>query len=458
MIKLLALLTLLLGALCHAESNDTEHQIPPANTIEIDPVSYLGLQGSGPDYSVADVWRTHAHLPNYEAVRAAALDTFQGLPETFEDAYRNPCWIESDPMQPTGATTRTRAPLATAQQTALRNGTTAILSPTAQTARFLSAVSSGRRTRRAVSQAAGGASGTGTLRCLPYFQILGVSKCGTTDLYQRLSRHLDMIDCGYKGPHFWDESTYPDLRKKDPARAGKYDGSFGAYVRIFDKAAAHIQRHPTAITGEASSNTFTAVYSHLRGRTTAKRVDATLADYLAEATPWARFIVLFRDPVTRYYSAYHYYRNRMQGAGTVQEFHVKVLADIASWNSCLERFDMRHCLKVYEPQQLVKGLYAEFMEPWLACFSSNRFLFLRNEDYQTAPKPHLQTVMSFLGLRDLSLVEWSAVIGKARANTQSGRYSKMLPESLTALQAFYRPYNQKLSDAMGGDPRWLWGY
>lgn len=147
---------------------------------------------------MADVWRTHAHLPNYEAVRAAALDTFQGLPETFEDAYRNPCWIESDPMQPTGATTRTRAPLATAQQTALRNGTTAILSPTAQTARFLSAVSSGRRTRRAVSQAAGGASGTGTLRCLPYFQILGVSKCGTTDLYQRLSRHLDMIDCGYK--------------------------------------------------------------------------------------------------------------------------------------------------------------------------------------------------------------------------------------------------------------------
>lgn len=67
-----------------------------------------------------------------------------------------------------------------------------------------------------------------------------------------------------QGPHFWDESTYPDLRKKDPARAGKYDGSFGAYVRIFDKAAAHIQRHPTAITGEASSNTFTAVYSHLR--------------------------------------------------------------------------------------------------------------------------------------------------------------------------------------------------
>ncbi len=38
----------------------------------------------------------------------------------------------------------------------------------------------------------------GQFKCLPYFQILGVSKCGTTDLYNRLTEHPDMVDCGWK--------------------------------------------------------------------------------------------------------------------------------------------------------------------------------------------------------------------------------------------------------------------
>lgn len=32
------------------------------------------------------------------------------------------------------------------------------------------------------------------LRCIPYFHILGVSKCGTTDLYHRLSKHPQMLE------------------------------------------------------------------------------------------------------------------------------------------------------------------------------------------------------------------------------------------------------------------------
>ncbi len=63
-----------------------------------------------------------------------------------------------------------------------------------------------------------------------------------------------------QGPHFWDEAAYP-VRVSKP---GRYDGSFPAYVGVFDKAAARIKANENAITGEASSNTFTAVYSHLR--------------------------------------------------------------------------------------------------------------------------------------------------------------------------------------------------
>ena len=38
-----------------------------------------------------------------------------------------------------------------------------------------------------------------------------VSKCGTTDMYKRLSRHPDFVESINKGPHFWDECTYPPV-------------------------------------------------------------------------------------------------------------------------------------------------------------------------------------------------------------------------------------------------------
>lgn len=41
------------------------------------------------------------------------------------------------------------------------------------------------------------------LRCLPYFYILGQPKCGTTDLYARLSHHPDIRFTIMKEPHWW---------------------------------------------------------------------------------------------------------------------------------------------------------------------------------------------------------------------------------------------------------------
>ena len=47
-----------------------------------------------------------------------------------------------------------------------------------------------------------------SLCCLPYAHILGVSKCGTTDLYARLAAHPSVLASANKGPHFWDEGSH----------------------------------------------------------------------------------------------------------------------------------------------------------------------------------------------------------------------------------------------------------
>jgi hypothetical protein len=48
-----------------------------------------------------------------------------------------------------------------------------------------------------------------SLRCIPYFHIIGVSKCGTTDMYHRLSKHPQMLESLNKGPHWWVSSQVP---------------------------------------------------------------------------------------------------------------------------------------------------------------------------------------------------------------------------------------------------------
>lgn len=53
--------------------------------------------------------------------------------------------------------------------------------------------------------------------------------------------------------------------------------------------------------------------------------------------------------------------------------------------------------QMYTPQQLVKGMYAEFLPAWLAVWPRDRFLFFRTEDYKAAPVPHITATMKFLG-------------------------------------------------------------
>ena len=46
------------------------------------------------------------------------------------------------------------------------------------------------------------------LRCLPYFYIAGVAKCGTTDLSKRLRMHPDIMEGELKEYHWWDRLRY----------------------------------------------------------------------------------------------------------------------------------------------------------------------------------------------------------------------------------------------------------
>jgi hypothetical protein len=54
--------------------------------------------------------------------------------------------------------------------------------------------------------------------CLPYFHIIGVSKCGTTDLFRRLLFHPHVAPTHNKGPHFWGARAWHASRRGSHAR------------------------------------------------------------------------------------------------------------------------------------------------------------------------------------------------------------------------------------------------
>ncbi|KAG2482249.1 hypothetical protein HYH03_018812 [Edaphochlamys debaryana] len=340
-----------------------------------------------PGYHVADVWANFKPTPRHDEIVKAAPDTWVTLPKTLDKTYRNPCWTAAD----------------------------------------------------------------GRLRCMPYFQIIGVSKCGTTDMYGRLRRHPDMAD-GAKGPHFWDECPYPPKGACTAPPNGDFDG----YVDLFAKGAEQIKQNPLAIVGEASSNTYTGVFTFVRGLARLK-TNVTLAQLIYEAQPYQRQIIIMRDPVSRYYSAFHYYRRRpsdpFEGP---DKFHERVERDIQMWKTCEQRFGVAECVKRYEPQQLVKGMYAEFVDAWASVFPRDQLLFMRTEDYKAAPREHIQAVIKFLGMRDLSNEETTTMMRLRRFNAQSEKYPAMWAKSRKMLEDFYRPFNEKLMKVLGNDNRWLW--
>ena len=70
------------------------------------------------------------------------------------------------------------------------------------------------------------------LRCIPYYHILGVSKCGTTDIYNRLIKHPHIYESLNKGPHWWDECPWP----LKGACTAPPNGDFEGYINLFSKA------------------------------------------------------------------------------------------------------------------------------------------------------------------------------------------------------------------------------
>ena len=286
------------------------------------------------------------------------------------------------------------------------------------------------------------------LCCLPSAHVLGVSKCGTTDLYARLAQHAHVLPSANKGPHFWDEA-HP----------------FEWYVRLYSRGARRLAdaaaaRREADVFLDASSNTFTWSGIGVRGKRAPQRV--LLPHVLAWLQPQLRLLLMLREPGARYFSAYWYYNKRYRiyaahGPLSAASFDRMARAEVAAFGACRALHSLRRCARTqYDAaQQLVKGLYAAFLPDWLGAFPPEQLLVLRLEDYEAEPAAHLRGALRFLGLPPPPRARWQRMLAQPRANRRQAGGSSILPATHAFLRAFYAPANALLADLLD-DARFRW--
>jgi N-acetylgalactosamine 4-sulfate 6-O-sulfotransferase len=251
-------------------------------------------------------------------------------------------------------------------------------------------------------------------RCLPYFYILGMPKCATTDLFRRLQLHPHIF-CGSrqkKEPYFWTRGSH--------FRADGIDAN--AYVDNFEELAATLEPH--LITGEASVQTFWE-----------NRNEVLIPDLIHEFQPEARLVVIFRNPTARAHSEYRY-TNADAAPTTVDAL---LAENLASARALAE--PRRRALFSNDP--VLKGLYVSYLKEWLQRFPARQLLVLSFEEYRQAPRTVLERLFQHLEVPQPGWLRWRRILIERRRNASRNR--ACMSEALrTELDAFYRPYNQEL--------------
>ncbi|OWF46491.1 carbohydrate sulfotransferase 15-like [Mizuhopecten yessoensis] len=312
-----------------------------------------------------------------------------------------------------------------------------------------------------------------TLRCLPYFMILGQNKCGTTALYMNVIKHPDVIASKGKEPQFWARMRHcyccGDLTYRFRCVHNR-PWTWKNYIEYFNPAAKKIQkfliskkqakvkRSAEIITGEATpsnlwDNRWWWNYNVNENDTEPPAV--TNADYLHHFMPNLKMIIILRNPVSRLYSDYKYVS---LGKKSPELFHQEVTKEINSFRNCSRLHDFRYCVfrnsfderNVTSKARLNNGFYALFIEEYLKFYPREQFHIIRLEDYSKQNTEVMEGIFRFLNLR----VPEKQKKPDKRASKVS-KIGDMLPETKALITEFYKPYTEHLADLLK-DERFLW--
>lgn len=263
-------------------------------------------------------------------------------------------------------------------------------------------------------------------RLLPSFLIIGAQRAGTTSLFDSLRQHPDIVGptAGEKLVLLRKEVHFFDLRFSEGVE----------WYRSFFPLSVHRRlarlRGRDLLAGESTPY-------YLFHPEVPRRVAATLPD--------VKLIALLRDPVER---AYSHHQHRVRAGREELSFEDALAAEaerLAGGDELIDsdpRYRRHHFHRAY----FARGLYADQLERWLACFPRGQLLVLRAEDFFERPGDAYAEVLAFLDVRPWHLDEHSP---RNRAS-----YAPLDASLRAELEARYAEPNARLAKLLGRDFGW----
>jgi Sulfotransferase domain len=257
---------------------------------------------------------------------------------------------------------------------------------------------------------------TTPIRLMPSFIIIGAKKCGTTSLFNYLSKHPNI------GSPTWKEISYFNIH---------FDKG-NIWYKSFFPISLPISESQDLITGEATA-------SYICDSEAPERIATTLPD--------VKLIALLRNPVDRAYSHYHHTKRigrenlAFEKAIAQEELRLEKIENNKSQESGFNYH------KAYNYTYLSSGRYAEQLKNWFNLFDKQQLLILKSEDFFNHPEAIFQQVINFL-----KLPNWSP---KNFQKYNYNRYSQIIkPSTRNYLREYFQPHNQKLYEQLGVDFGW----
>jgi len=261
----------------------------------------------------------------------------------------------------------------------------------------------------------------GPFHLLPDFIIFGVSRSGTTSLYQYLSQHPNIEPCVVKEPHFFDQYYHRGInwyKMNFPSKWQKF---------IFTKI-----KSKKFITGEASG-------AYLQNPHAPKRIH--------NLNPNMKLILLLRNPVDRAFS--HYKRKWKNGSEKLsfEEVIDQEQSRIEGEQEKMEKNEKYYSHTYHRLSYITTGLYVIRLKRWLKYFSMKQILVLQNEEFLREPQKVYDKTLEFLDLPKWKLPTFEK-FSKQRLSMD------MNPKTREKLLEYCRPFNKELYSLIGKKFDW----
>ncbi len=244
---------------------------------------------------------------------------------------------------------------------------------------------------------------TSNLLANPDFLIIGVTKGGTTSLYDYLVHHPKIFGAKKKELHFFDDDN-------------AFKNGLIYYETLFP-----IKKNPTNLTFEASPGYFWKT---------------VCVERIFQSYPKIKLILILRNPVKRAISHYFYFfKQRWVEKSFEEAISIKgknVKNQGSNWHQIIEA-----------------GYYFEHLQRWLKFFPKEQIHITILEDLIINPELEVNKIFNFLGFENFKLSSYIPQNTGAYSNSGS-----ITQESIKMLEDLYKPYNKKLEEFLGRTLPW----